>query len=287
MSQFSYGKSTNFCAEFLTIDYINLLKFHNYKNGNGNFVYEVGLFRFDKIIPLLKKTKSVYFHTVGNFIKLSPYMYFFSKKKKIIDLHGSQPEELSYSNQNILSNIFSFFEKIAFRKCDYFIHVSHNMISHFKEKYSWHNKPDLYVPIFSSNLDLNKKINIYESSKTSRIQLGINEDEKVFLYSGGIQAWQKVDCVVNFSRKVINSGHTVILLSMQAEFFKDQLSDCLDNPNLIITSAKPEELEKYYLASNFGMMFRDDNVLNVVSSPTKMSEYLYYGIIPVLTSKKV
>ncbi|WP_419210287.1 hypothetical protein ABRP32_19755 [Providencia manganoxydans] len=65
------------------------------------------------------------------------------------------------------------------------------------------------------------------------------------------------------------------------------MSEFSDNSNLLIESVSPNELYQYYLAANYGLMFRDDNILNIVSSPTKMSEYLYYGMKPVLTSTNV
>jgi len=74
---------------------------------------------------------------------------------------------------------------------------------------------------------------------------------------------------------------------MQKSFFDKYLAEFSGSPYLLIESVKPEDLSTYYLAANYGVMFRDDNTLNVVSSPTKMSEYLYYGMKPVLTSTNV
>ncbi|OHT22610.1 hypothetical protein [Providencia stuartii] len=274
-------------AEFLSINLKKPFDTYEYINDEGNKVYNIGLLNIFKIIKILKSHDAIYFHTVGNFIKLFPYISFIKKKKKFIDLHGSQPEEFSYSGAKFRSSIFSFFEKKAFKHCNIFIHVSHNMIKHFRKKYPYHNKKDLYVPIFSSDIDLNKKINFYLESKKARDMLSINDDKPIFLYSGGVQAWQKIDLIIKYSKNALNSGYRVIILSMQKKIFQEKLSEFSDNSNLLIESVSPNELYQYYLAANYGLMFRDDNILNIVSSPTKMSEYLYYGMKPVLTSTNV
>jgi hypothetical protein len=274
-------------AEFLTINLKRPFHYSHSINENGNKVFNVGIFRFNKILTILKKHKSVYFHTIGNFIKLSPYLITLSAKKKFIDLHGAQPEELSYSNKAFLSFIFGFFERLAFKRCDVFIHVSQQMIKHFNAKYPGLDPVNLYVPIFSASINVDEKLVLQRQANEARKELQIFDDKPVFLYSGGIQAWQKSELVVDFSKSALDAGARVIILSMQKEYFKTALVNYKNNSNLLIASVKPEELSKYYLAANFGIMFRDDHVLNEVASPTKLSEYLFYGMVPILTSIKV
>jgi len=144
---------TNF-SEFLTINLKQPFHYSHFINQNGNKVYSVGLLRVSKLLNIIKNHSSVYFHTVGNFIKLSPYLFSLKSKRKFIDLHGAQPEELSYSGKQVVALVFTFFEKVAFKQCDTFIHVSHKMIKHFKSKYPSLERTDLYVPIFSSSIDM-------------------------------------------------------------------------------------------------------------------------------------
>lgn len=274
-------------SEFLTINLKNPFHYSYFCNENGNKVYIVGLLRISKLRKILQRHSSVYFHTVGNFIKLSPCLFMLKSKRKFIDLHGAQPEEFSYSGKWFFSFLFSFFEKIAFKYCDIFIHVSHKMIKHFEMKHPSSNRKDLYVPIFSSNIDVEKIPEFIKSSSDARQSLDIYDNKPIFLYSGGIQTWQKSDLVVEFAKLALDSQCRVIILSMQSTFFEKHLSEFNDNPDLLIRSVKPEDLSTYYFAADYGIMFRDDNTLNVVSSPTKMSEYLYYGMKPVLTSINV
>lgn len=274
-------------AEFLSVNLRNPFGYTFYMNESGNTVSSIGLFRIDRILSLFKRHTTVYFHTVGNFIKIFPFLFLLRNKKKIIDLHGAQPEEFEYSGERFKSAIFSFFERLAFRKCDVFIHVSLKMLEHFQVKHPRATCSDLYVPIFSNNIDVNIGLDLEEEEHLARTELGFFDDQPVFLYSGGVQAWQKIEQVIAFSKLILDSGGRVIILSMQKELFEAGLRVHQHNSKLLIKSVKPEELSKYYLAATYGMMFRDDHVLNEVASPTKLSEYLFYGVVPVLTSVKV
>ena len=49
-----------------------------------------------------------------------------------------------------------------------------------------------------------------------------------------------------------------------------------------VISVKPEELESYYELAHYGFILRDDILVNRVANPTKLAEYLQYGIIPVV-----
>ena len=274
-------------SEFLTVNLMEPFHYSFTMNENGNKVYNIGVFRFNKVMNVLREHSGVYFHTVGNFIKLSPYLFVLKSKKKFIDLHGAQPEEFSYSRKKLRSILFGYFEKLAFRNCDFFIHVSRKMITHFSDKYPQHRKENLYVPIFSLNIDVNEKLELQTQANEARKVLKIFDDKPIFLYSGGIQAWQKSELVIDFLTSVLDAGSRVIILSMQKKFFETAFSEYQNDSNLLVASVSPAKLSTYYLAANYGIMFRDNHVLNEVASPTKFSEYLFYGMIPLLTSINV
>jgi len=274
-------------CEFLTIDLSSPFSYHENLNENGNNVIKAGWLRFLKIYALLKAHHTIYFHSVGNFIKFFPFLVLSIGKTKMLDLHGAQPEEFYYRGQKIRSKIFGFFERIAFSVCDAFIHVSQNMIDHFQAKYPLEKRHDFYVPIFSSIINFEEPPNVYRCQSEARRVLGIDDKVPVFLYSGGIQEWQKPAEVCEFIRDVIRLGFSAIILSMQKDFFESMLIEHLGNERLIIRSVKPSDLDVYYKAANFGIMFRDEDILNRVASPTKMTEYLYYGMIPILKSRNV
>ena len=71
-----------------------------------------------------------------------------------------------------------------------------------------------------------------------------------------------------------------IFLSHEAEYFRGQFLD--NNQNIKINSATPAQVREYYKSCKYGFILRDEHVLNKVACPTKLIEYLYYGIIPVV-----
>lgn len=250
---------------------------------------KIGCFNFLKLNKVIKRSSVLYVHTVGNFIKIFPYIIFSKRKRIILDVHGAQPEEFKYLGQPIRSFFWSLFERIAFRFATDVVYVSNNMKTHFEKKYPRWQGRAYTIPIFPASIS-NELISVEElhaKRASARAKLGVPNNVCMFIYSGGIQSWQNASVVVDFIRR--NTKHENLffcVLSNQIEYFKRALSD-LKRPNLIMASVEPSELYEYYCASNYGMIFRDDNVLNYVSSPTKLAEYLYYGIIPVMMSTKV
>ena len=49
----------------------------------------------------------------------------------------------------------------------------------------------------------------------------------------------------------------------------------------------PGPSREIYRACRFGLLFREDNVINRVSCPTKLIEYLSSGLLPVLESSEI
>ncbi|HEY5589373.1 MAG TPA: glycosyl transferase family 1, partial [Candidatus Paceibacterota bacterium] len=61
----------------------------------------------------------------------------------------------------------------------------------------------------------------------------------------------------------------------------------LPNKQIEILSVNPEDLKEYYVKCHYGFILRDDIVVNNVSCPTKLIEYMYYGITPIVLSTSI
>ena len=61
----------------------------------------------------------------------------------------------------------------------------------------------------------------------------------------------------------------------------------LSGARIELKSVAPEELAEYYESAHYGFILRDDNVINTVANPTKMIEYLQYGIVPIVKSPNI
>lgn len=241
-------------------------------------------FMFRKAREVLAKAKVVYCHSVGNYIKnyffLSKYKKELLDVSKVLDWHASQPEEFQYMKKPFLRLLFSYFEKKAANFFDYYISVTRSMQNHFYDKYKVNPKCSFVIPISSSELG---QTVVSESDKAS---------PPVIVYCGGVQAWQNVEEMVCFIRNNIDKNVLFLILTHQVEQFWDALKNGGVDLNDIegkvtVKSAKPSELPAYYTSASYGLLLRDEHVLNKVANPTKLSEYLAYGITPIIKTPHI
>ena len=54
-----------------------------------------------------------------------------------------------------------------------------------------------------------------------------------------------------------------------------------------VDTLSAEELKLEYEKADYGFMLRDDIIVNEVACPTKLIDYIKYGIIPIMKSEKV
>ncbi len=260
-------------------------KTETYEDGRVT-VYRLNVFIHYFIIRrLLNKNVNVYVHSLLNLI----YLFFFNLKKcrVTVDAHGSVPEEYDFNNKTVMSKILSFFEKRLFKRVNNLIFVSEEMKDYYVEKYPYLSNRNLIVkPIFSPNAFVDSNEN---DQKKMRESLQINNDDTVFIYSGNIQAWQNVDQVIDNMIEIAKDSYFFIFLTGE----KDGMQKIIDQKigtrkiRYIIDSVQPNELYKYYSISHYGYLLRDEHILNRVASPTKLIEYLYYGIVPIMKYERV
>ena len=75
----------------------------------------------------------------------------------------------------------------------------------------------------------------------------------------------------------------ILILSGQKKHFEKLIRQRnFPDGQVEVISVKPEELESYYEMANYGFILRDDILVNRVANPTKLAEYLQYGIVPIV-----
>ena len=118
----------------------------------------------------------------------------------------------------------------------------------------------------------------------ARGQTRIAPNDIVILFStGGASPWQNIT-------SIISSFH-----AMRAKFssLKNSLRLIILTPSapglppggdaVTIASAAPQEMNRWLNLADVGVIFRDENIVNHVASPIKVSEYLCAGL-PILTN---
>ncbi|MTH17510.1 hypothetical protein [Flavobacterium sp. LC2016-01] len=264
--------------------YISLTKNLSYSNkllGNLNIIELNLFFHFFKICKLINKNTVIYVHSLWNYIWIA--LFSMKNKKLVIDLHGVVPEELEFYNRNILSWFFSIIERRLINTVSVMIYVNTTMKDYYLNKYKKLAKKENYVcPILTKNVfaqDNDFDIDAFKS------EIGILENNIVFIYSGNIQKWQNFDMVIDSINKLNNVNYKFIILTNEINAVNKIILDrCNESKRkqILVFSVSPKELSKYYSISHYGYILRDDHILNRVAMPTKLIEYLYFGIVPIV-----
>lgn len=262
---------------YLTVSLKRNIKSNQFIDGNVR-VYELNFFlHFFKIIKLIFCSKNIYIHSIHMCRFL--YIFFpFIKGVVTLDAHGVVPEEeLFYQKKKITSFLMTLVESEVFRYASYVICVTKAMESHFKDKYKKFNGEFIIYNILPSNLFNNSNLEI----QTSKNKINV-------IYSGGISPWQNIGLMLQTIKDNQLNNIEYNILTGDLEGFKKEINKYdIDSNNITILSLHPSELFKFYNKADYAFILRDDVIVNNVANPTKMVEYLYYGIIPIVMSPRI
>lgn len=243
-------------------------------------VYKLSLLlHFWLIFKLLISADYVYSHSIwgGRYVF---FLYPFCSGRFILDIHGVVPEEnrLTY-NSPIRYWILNALEYFFFKKIEIAICVTNSMRMHYEKKYPHYKGEFLIYNIFPNYLN---ELITYGNINTSNTDFSIN-----VLYSGGVSKWQNIDLMLDVISKNISKRIKYTLLVNNIPIVKAKLIERgLDNL-VELKSVQPDELKSYYINADFAFILRADNIVNNVANPTKLVEYLAFGIIPIVLSPNI
>jgi len=216
-----------------------------------------------------------------------PFIIFLKNKNLILDFHGVVPEELEYMKKYFKSIFLTYVEKIAIRYTSHIIFVTESMKNYISDKYKSAKYNAHVLNIFSKNVF--RAVNTDELDSL-RDKYKINKEDVVFIYSGNTQKWQNIDLMLSCINKIKNvKNYKFIILTGEIEIIKNKLKEfsLSEKDNIIIDMVSPEELGNFYSIAHYGFVLRDEHILNHVANPTKLVEYMYYGIIPIVKSENL
>lgn len=261
--------------------------FKKFQKIEGNLeIIELNIFiHFFKIVNILFSSENIYSHSI-HMVKNVCLLIILFRRKIILDAHGAVPEEIEFlEKKSFLYYLLLLTEKIIFSKKNVLVVcVTNSMKNHFNHKYPKFNGKYLVYSIFPEQL-------YFESIIKNRIDSQINtfkNDKLIVIYSGGTAGWQKVDLMFELIERNQTEKIEYIILTVEVEKFK-QISKNYKIPeeHIIIKSVAQNELSGYYEIADYGFILRDDNVVNNVANPTKLVEYLFYGIIPIVLTPNI
>lgn len=239
-------------------------KYKDIKMDNVTIVHLHPVLSYFQIKKINSAAKVYYFHSIysverhEDFLKQKNVLY-------VLDIHGVVPEERQMLEMDD-SEQYSALEKRVVPCFDRYISVTDTMAQHYISKYGLDRKRVITLPIFERFEPLSRDDRLNE--KTS------------IIYAGGAQKWQNVSLMCQ-AATMLSLRFDFLFLTADEEEFSKCLSDEIEE-NVQILQVDKKELSKYYSKSDLGLVLRDEHIVNRVACPTKIIEYLYFGVIPIV-----
>lgn len=197
--------------------------------------------------------------------------------KTIWDVHGSVPEEYFMYGSEMGKKIGDEVESFFYHHADVIVVVNHAMKRHLMKKHGESDATFVVMPIF--NIDIKTRHNRIDVRK------GTDDDKPLIVYAGGTQKWQNVALMQSVMDQTGDNYNYKIFVPNPDEF--NESWDGGKRDNILVDSRSPEELAQEYAACDYGFVLRDADVVNYVACPTKIIEYIQYGIVPVMKTTEI
>ncbi|ABU69696.1 hypothetical protein [Vibrio campbellii] len=169
-------------------------------------------------------------------------------------------------------SILQLIDIVGLRLSDNVIFVSDYMEEIYVKNYPW-LKGKTEVIYCSSDL----KYNAREKIKNS------------FCYVGGVSTWQMIDDVLLFFNNIkkSNNDYKIYIVTRNVDEVLAKISkgkyEFLND--IVITSIEDRhEMENFLSSMEFGVLLREDNMINNVASPIKLAEYLSCDVNVITTT---
>jgi len=188
---------------------------------------------------------------------------------------GVAPEEvLMKHNSKLKYYILNYIEKFSIKKAKFLFFVSEYQKIHFSKKYNLNINGNYYImPCF--NCDIEDE-SFFNKNKYSN---------NVFCYIGSLAKWQYFPETMDVYKKI---EETNINVSLKIFTFNVEEANAIVKSkgieNFSIEYVEQIHLPKYLAECKYGFLLREDNIVNNVATPTKLSTYLSNGIIPIISN---
>ncbi|MBQ7860018.1 MAG: hypothetical protein IJ347_07815 [Faecalibacterium sp.] len=196
--------------------------------------------------------------------------------KYVWDVHGAVPEEFALDGKQAEAEAAAQAEALFAAGADVIVTVNRATQQHLLKKYPGIKARFVNMPIFNEDLAARGEI--------SAVRPQVN-GKPLAVYAGGLQAWQKIplmqQCMAaadaHLAYKIYTPEPDAFAQLWQGNPFTD----------LELDTKTPQQLMEEYTQCSYGFVLRDDIAVNNVACPTKLIEYLQYGIVPVLHTEKI
>ncbi|HFF8989428.1 TPA: hypothetical protein ACGFBC_001951 [Clostridium perfringens] len=212
-----------------------------------------------------KNYKDIIVHCRGSEASLIARNTF--KGSILADIRSAQYEELNERNKKRAIH-FRNIEKELFRaKCVNFNFISNKLYEYYNNLYRFESNYEI-IPCFGSFKEHDKNF--------------LKNEYLTYLYVGGQQFYQKLNDYDKILAKVQKHSSWIFCLNGKKNIeFENRIIREANNKNInleINYNLNKKELQSIYEKSDIGVIYRDNIVLNKVSCPVKVAEYLSNGL---------
>lgn len=198
----------------------------------------------------------------------------------VVDMHGSIPEEAALYNDWPGAQTYGRIEEVLMAGANVMISVNYTMQEHFCRKYDYmHIKPKpIVMPIYLDEPVDEEMI----ATKLERTDYA----RPLAVYAGGLHKWQNIPLMQDVIEQAADRFRYDMMVSEPAEFSR-QYGTRKKPSDWTVHRVPPEMVFEIYRDSHFGFVLRDDIIVNNVACPTKLIEYIRFGVLPVLKSENI
>lgn len=200
--------------------------------------------------------------------------YFQGYRNFAIWQQGATADESYMRNHSVIRRyVLNKIDIFCMKKAKFILYVSDYMKRHYEKMAKRDFSYKAYVmPCFNEEFD----INVFREK---------NYGKKAFTYVGSLDLWQcfeeTVDTYIEIEKRISNSQFKV--LTFEVEKAKSILKK-KGAKNYIVKQVPKEQVKQELTECTYGFIIREDNIVNRVATPTKVSSYLSAGVIPIFSS---
>lgn len=212
-------------------------------------------------------------------ISISHYLTFKLRlkgfKNIIYWIQGTSPDESFMRNHSYIRKfVISCVELFAISKAKFVLMVSESMLKHFKKKYHKDYSYKTYImPCYNSEI---QRELFFTPGKY---------DDNTFCYVGGLSVWQCFPETVELYKQIEDRVPNTKFMVFTGE--QDQAKAILEEKgvnNYEVKYVKPNQLLNELASCKYGFIVRAESPVNYVATPTKLSNYMAAGLIPIVSN---
>lgn len=193
---------------------------------------------------------------------------------RVLDVHGVVPEEFAFHGDAAGARTFNEVEQFAVGQAGVIVCVTNRMASHLQAKHALGPEKSLVVlPILAG---------LQPAKETTKPFAGPS-----VIYCGGLHKWQQVDKMLAFVHRHQGKMKFTFLVTEPEALLKQYRAKYEKAFPGLACSVAADEVKTWYRQQSFGLVLREDVVVNQVACPTKLIEYLQHDIVPIVDSPAI